>query len=247
MHQPSTAPPPGVPLRIPPSTAGVRTTPAPGPAPAPPPNIARNDEWTPVQRGRRHVTFDHAPIATRTRARLATPNRFALLIDTDAGSTSEHIALPVLDPATGRLLEHRQLRSHPDYKSIWDQSYANELGRLCQGIGTNNSNPTGKRVDGTNTFRPIAYTDIPSDRRQDVTYSRVVCEVRPTKDDPNRTRITIGGNRICYPGDTGTRTGSLELVKLQLNNVLSTPNARFASFDISNFYLGTPLDRPEYV
>jgi hypothetical protein len=145
------------------------------------------------------------------------------------------------------MLEHRQLRTHPDYKSVWDKSYANELGRLCQGIGTNNTNPTGKRIDGTNTFRPIAYTDIPSDRRQDVTYSRVVCEVRPHKDDPNRTRITIGGNRICYPGDTGTRTGSLELVKLQINNVLSTTNARFASFDISNFYLGTPLDRPEYV
>jgi hypothetical protein len=71
--------------------------------------------------------------------------------------------------------------------------------------------------------------------------------VRPQKNDPNRTRITIGGNRICYPGDTGTKTGSLEVVKLQANSVLSTPDARFACYDISNFYLGTPLDRPEYV
>ncbi|KAL7425805.1 hypothetical protein ACHAXH_000792 [Discostella pseudostelligera] len=81
----------------------------------------------------------------------------------------------------------------------------------------------------------------------DVTYTRVVCEVRPQKADPNRTRITIGGNRIAYPGDTGTKTGSLESVKLILNDTLSTPNAKFACFDISNFYLGTPLDRPEYV
>ncbi len=71
--------------------------------------------------------------------------------------------------------------------------------------------------------------------------------MRPQKEDPNRTCNTIGGNRICYPGDTGTRTGSLELVKLQLNNVISTADVRFASFDISNFYLGTPPDRPEYV
>ncbi len=74
-----------------------------------------------------------------------------------------------------------------------------------------------------------------------------MCEVRPQKADPNRTRITIGGNRICYPGDTGTKTGSIETVKLLLNSTISTPDARFACFDISNFYLGTPLDRPEYV
>ena len=32
-----------------------------------------------------------------------------------------------------------------------------------------------------------------------------------------------------------------------LNDVLSTPQARLGCFDISNFYLGTPLDCPEYV
>ncbi len=109
------------------------------------------------------------------------------------------------------------------------------------------NNPTAKQVDGTDTFRPIKHNDIPSDRRTDVTYTRVVCKVQPQKEDPNRTRITIGGNQICYPGDTGTKTGSLELVKLQINSDLSTTDARFASFDISNFYLGTPLDWPEYV
>jgi hypothetical protein len=157
------------------------------------------------------------------------------------------MALPVLDPETGMTLEHKQLRRHPKYKQIWDTSYADELGRLCQGVGRDKTNPTKQRVQGTNTFRPIQYQDIPSTRRHDITYTKVVCEVRPQKEDPNRTRITIGGNRICYPGDTGTRTGSLELVKLQVNSVLSTPNAMFACYDISNFYLGTPLDRPEYV
>ncbi len=49
----------------------------------------------------------------------------------------------------------------------------------------------------------------------------VVCEVHPEKDDPDRTRITIGGNHICYLGDVGTNTASLELVKLLLNSVLS--------------------------
>eukprot|EP00804_Cyclotella_cryptica_P024923 CCRYP_011831-RA/>CCRYP_011831-RA protein AED:0.37 eAED:0.37 QI:0/0/0/1/1/1/2/0/402 len=68
----------------------------------------------------------------------------------------------------------------------------------------------------------------------------------PEWSDPYRTRITLGGDRIHYPGDCGTKIGSLETVKLLINSVLSTATARFASFDISNFYLGTPLDRPEY-
>ena len=69
----------------------------------------------------------------------------------------------------------------------------------------------------------------------------------PQKADPNHTSITIGGSRICYPGDVRTPTASLELFKLILNSVLSCKGARFACFDISNFYLGTPMDRPEYV
>ena len=43
--------------------------------------------------------------------------------------------------------------------------------------------------------------------------------------------ITIGGNRICYPNDCGTKTASLELVKLQLKSVLSRPVTKFVSYD----------------
>eukprot|EP00804_Cyclotella_cryptica_P021019 CCRYP_019784-RB/>CCRYP_019784-RB protein AED:0.37 eAED:0.23 QI:0/-1/0/1/-1/0/1/0/169 len=32
-----------------------------------------------------------------------------------------------------------------------------------------------------------------------------------------------------------------------INIVLSRKNAKFCTFDIANFYLGTPLDRPEFV
>ena len=74
----------------------------------------------------------------------------------------------------------------------------------------------------------------------------MVCKVRPEKSDPNRTRITIGGNHITFPGDVGTPTASLELANLVFNSVLSRPGAKFTTFDICNFYLQTPLDRPEY-
>ena len=59
----------------------------------------------------------------------------------------------------------------------------------------------------------------------------VVCEVKPHKEDPNRTRITVTGSQICYPGDVGTPTVSLDLVKLIINSVLLRRNARFVSFD----------------
>ena len=75
----------------------------------------------------------------------------------------------------------------------------------------------------------------------------MVSFVRPKKSDPNRTRITIGGNPICYPGDVGTKTASLDLVKIVINSVLSRKDAKYFTFDIYNFYLHNPLDRPEYV
>jgi hypothetical protein len=96
-------------------------------------------------------------------------------------------------------------------------------------------------------MKPIMFHDIPHDRKGDIAHTRVVCEVRPTKADPNRTRVTIGGNTITYHGDCGTKTASLETVKLVVNSTLSTFDAQFMNMDLSNFYLGTPLDRPEYV
>ena len=75
----------------------------------------------------------------------------------------------------------------------------------------------------------------------------VVCEVKPQKEDPNRTRITVSGSQICYPGDVGTTTGSLNLVKLIINIFLSRHNARFFCFDLKDFYLQIPMERSEYV
>jgi hypothetical protein len=155
-------------------------------------------------------------------------------------------ALSVLDSSTGEFLEHRQLRRDPRYKATWDTSYANKLGRLCQGIGSGTT-PTSKRVAGTNTFFLIDYHNIPAHKRKEICHTMVVCEIRPKKDDPDRTRITIGGSRICYLGDVGTNTASLKLFKLLLNSVLSCKGARFSTIDLKNFYLDTPMPDPEYV
>jgi len=51
--------------------------------------------------------------------------------------------------------------------------------------------------------------DIPNDRKGDETYARIVCNLRKSKKDKYRTRITIGGNLISFPDDCGTPTADL--------------------------------------
>ncbi len=96
--------------------------------------------------------------------------------------------------------------------STWNTLYANELGHLCQGISSGKA-PSSKHVASTNTFFVINYHNIPLHKRKEICHTMVVCEVRPDKDDSNCTQITIGSNHICYPGDVGTNTALLELLK----------------------------------
>jgi hypothetical protein len=79
-----------------------------------------------------------------------------------------------------------------------------------------------------------------------VTYIKFVCNVQTEKKDPYRTRATIGRNLINYPEDVGTPTANLLLIKIFLNSVISTRGAKFAGTDLANFYLMTPLKRPQY-
>jgi hypothetical protein len=98
----------------------------------------------------------------------------------------------------------------------------------------------------TNTFFCINYHDIPLHKRKEICHTMVVCEVRPEKDDPNHTLITIGGNHIYYPGDVGTNPALLELLKLLLNSVLSWKGACFSYINLKNFYLDTHMHEPKY-
>ena len=57
----------------------------------------------------------------------------------------------------------------------------------------------------------------------------------------------MGGDKVHYPGDVGTPTADLTLVKMHVNSVISTPGARYMTLDVKNFYLNTPMVRYEYV
>ena len=54
-----------------------------------------------------------------------------------------HQSNVVIDPTTGASLEYRHLIKGPT-KSIWGNSFANEVGRLAQGVGT--GVPSGKNI-----------------------------------------------------------------------------------------------------
>ncbi len=145
----------------------------------------------------------------------------------------------VLNAETGTLMEMRHLLVNPKYKELWGKSYTTELRLLAQGI-------LGKSP-GTNTIIFIKQDDIPIDQRRDVTYSRVCINYQPEKVDPNCTRLTVGGNRIAYSGDCGTPTVDMVTVKIHLNSTISTKGARYCTIDLKDFYLNTPMERPEFM
>jgi hypothetical protein len=126
-------------------------------------------------------------------------------------------------------------------KNTWNQSNANGIGRLIQGTQTNPS------ITGTNTSFFTQHTAVPIDWCRDVTYLRMICGYKPHKAEKHHIRWTVGGNLINYPRKVSMLTANLEIVKLHFNPVVSTPNAQLGTTNLKNFYLGTPMDRYEYM
>ena len=114
----------------------------------------------------------------------------------------------------------------------WQAAEAEELDRLIQ----------------TATIRPIHYSDQPVARRTDTTYYNP--QTKEIEDSAGlktyKIRGTIGGDRINYPGPTTAHTAAMPLVKMLIHSVISD-NAQWIALDIKDFYLNTPLERPEYL
>ena len=72
-------------------------------------------------------------------------------------------------------------------------------------------------------------------------------DYKPHKLEKNRSYITAGGDIINCDYNTSAPTCGVTTIKLHWNSVLSTSGAKYATFDISNFYLGTPMPKPEYI
>jgi hypothetical protein len=139
------------------------------------------------------------------------------------------MANAVICPETGKSLKHQELITKLRYKIKWMQSTANEINRLYN----------------TNTIRFIRRSNIPKGHK--VTYGSFVVDIKDHKEEKERTRLTVGGDKIEYPGDKSTRTAGLTTAKNLINSVISTLGAKFLVIDIENFYFNTPLGRFEYM
>ena len=140
----------------------------------------------------------------------------------------------------GELLEYRHLITNPKTRATWTHLYGNKIGHLAQGMPSRNK--------GTNTIFFIKKNQVPKERTRDVMYGLITTLIRPEKlDEPNRTRLVAGGDCVHFPGNAGTPTVDLLTVKLLLNSVISTKNARFMTMDTKDFYLNTPMTRYKYM
>jgi hypothetical protein len=193
----------------------------------------------------RHQTTANTSTVNRLKQRTEKHQANQILQQHPTVSLPPHYANAVWDDEAGRMLEFRHLLNHknPATRKIWDRAGANEYGRLMQGIGKNRQ--PEDRITGMNSMHFIHKENVP--KRKVVTYARFVADIRPQKDEPNRMRLTAGGDRLPYGGKKSTETAGLETTKILLNSVVSTPGARFACFDISNMYLNTKLPSPEYM
>jgi hypothetical protein len=144
----------------------------------------------------------------------------------------------VLNNNTGKLMEMRHLLRNPKYTKLWGKLCTKELGWLAQGVSG---------TKGTDTIVLIRYNKIPLDRRRHITYGKMVVTYQPEKDNPNWTRLTIGGNRIVHHGDVSMPTVKIMTVKMHLNSVISTKGAQYCTFDLKDFYLNMPMEWLEYI
>ncbi len=145
-----------------------------------------------------------------------------------------------MDADTGKLLNYHQLMQSTKYQDAWSLSLANKFGRLANGVG-------GHIKNLTNTIQFIHQHEVTKDQMEDVTYGQFICTVQPKKAEPNRTRFTVGGDRINYPGEVTTPTAEMLVTKMLFYSVISIRGARFMTMDISNFYLMTPLNQSEFI
>ena len=79
------------------------------------------------------------------------------------------------------------------------------------------------------------------------TYANPVVDHCPQKEDPNRIRITAGGNLIDCDGKLSVPTASIDTAKLHWNSVVSTASAKYMCIDITSFYLSAALEYFEYM
>ena len=130
--------------------------------------------------------------------------------------------------ADGTILTSNSALRGPDAE-LWEAAHAEEIERLL-------SSGTGKFIQAN---------ELPKGRK--AAYCNPQCKIKIKNGlTVRRVRCTIGGDQLPYPGATAAFTAKLEVIRIQLNAAVSE-NEDIMTLDIKDFYLGTPLERPEYM
>jgi hypothetical protein len=147
-----------------------------------------------------------------------------------------HQANAVIHPVTGKEMEYSALMKDPWIQPLWTRGFGNECGRLFQGI---------RDITRANTWFFIELKNITNDIK--ITYGKIVCDYKPHKNEKERVRLTVVGDRLEYSGDVSTSSADITTFEILINSTLSTKDAAMMMMDIKNYYLGTPLPRFEYM
>lgn len=136
-----------------------------------------------------------------------------------------------LDP-TGQPLKWKSAIRGPE-SVLWIKALGEEIIRL---------------VRTSETMHAILPNAVPTDRRGDITYFNPQPKEKRGPDGSivYRVRGACGGDRINFDGPTSAQVADITAVKILINSVVSD-KAQWATADIKDFYLGTPLARPEFM
>eukprot|EP00957_Ditylum_brightwellii_P089273 6798043-Ditylum_brightwellii.AAC.1 len=118
-------------------------------------------------------------------------------------------------------------------RTTWISSTDNELGCLAAGIPG--------QVEGSNTIGFIRKNAIPKGKK--ITYTNMVCDYKPLKEEKYRVRLTIGGDKLIYNDETASPAASLLKTKIIVSITISDAHkgACFMGIDIKNYFLQTYL------
>ncbi len=100
-----------------------------------------------------------------------------------------HLISAIIDNNSGNVLKYCHLMKMDKHKKVWAHSFANEIGKLFQGI---------RNVPGTDTCFFTPKSLVPAHKCPP--YRHICCSYRPQKEEKHCIRLTIGDNWTDYPG-----------------------------------------------
>ena len=128
----------------------------------------------------------------------------------------------------------QHLMKGPD-KPKCTKSISNYIGFLF--LGT-------RYIEGKYTCLLIHCFELPWHRN--VTYCRIVCDIRYQNKETYRFNITIGSNKLTQSVSVSILNAYLTTSKLHCNIILLTPDTRYLIVDVKNFYFNSQINKNKY-